>query len=452
VALIRLAKISNSHKILTYYEEKKPMAQQFNRPCPNCNMPVASGQRFCSNCGSIVEPGAYQPTELTPNSGSSSADMHTYLETPPPPPLDSYGQTPMFPSSSNYQNPQVGYQPPPSYAQPTKDSSKKVVGQIGCGVLAIILLAVALCGTAGFFVYRAVSSNVSESIKSSSSYTTTNTDTGSNSNSNATPTLAPPTTSPVNAALKFADVDMTIVDVKQAGGFADETDSSNTSVILRIDLKENNTTAHSSGYYYGDMVRLIMSDGTSVTPFNTQYSSGPDASVTRTNWIDFGVKSNLDVSKLTLQLGTAAQAQISVPLTNNPDITKYEPKTVSLGKSTTYVGTTWTLVTATAQLSGDNQQAPTGQMYVAVTLRLDNNSSQSFGGYWGDYIRLQTGVTKATPADGTNVPLGASPGQTNQTGTALFLVPQGSTSFTFVLLATPSTGATQQATIPFQIS
>jgi hypothetical protein len=449
VALIKLPKISNSHKILTYYEEKKPMAQQFNRPCPNCNMPVASGQRFCSNCGSIVEPGAYQPTERTPNSGSSSADMGTYLETPPPPPMDSYGQTSMPPSSSNYQNPQAGYQQPPSYAQPTKDSSKKVVGQIGCGVLAIILLAVALCGTAGFFVYRAVSSNVSESIKSSSSYTTTNT---GSSSSDVTPTLAPPTTSPINAALKFADVDMTIVDIKQAGGFTDETGSSNTPVILRIDLKENNTTAHSSDYLYGDIARLIMSDGTSITPFNSQYLEGPDASVTRTNWIDFGVKSNLDVSKLTLQLGTAAQAQISVPLTNNPDITKYEPKTITPGKSTTYVGTTWTLVTATAQLSGNNQQAPTGQMYVVVTLRIDNNSSQSFDAYWGNYMRLQTGTTKATPADGTNVPLSASPGQTNQTGTVLFLVPQGSTNFTFLLLPNASTGATQQASIPFQIS
>ncbi len=424
------------------------MAQQFNRPCPKCNTPVAASQRFCSNCGSIVEPGAYQPTEMTPNSGSSSADMGTYLETPPPPPMNSYGQTPSFPSSSNYQPPQVGYQPPPSYAQPKKDSSKKVMGQIGCGVIAIIILALAACGTAGFFVYRAVSSNVNKSLQStSSSYSSS-----SGNSSDATPTFAPSTTAPINAAIKFADVDMTIVDVKQANGFTDETESSSTPVILRIDLKENNTTAHSSSYYYGDMVRLILSDGTSVTPFNSQYTDGPDASVTRTNWIDFGVNSQLDVSKLTLQLGTAAQAQISVPLSNNPDVTKYQPKTITPGKSTTYVGTTWTLVTASAQLSGDNQQAPTGQMYVVVTLRIDNNSGQSFSGYWGDYVRLQTGTTKATPADGTNLPLGASPGQTNQTGTALFLVPQGSTSFTLLLLATPSTGATQQAAIPFQIS
>lgn len=423
------------------------MSQQFTRSCPKCDTPLAAGQRFCSNCGSVIEAGAYQPTELTPDSAGSVAELGTYLETPPPPPpMDSYGQTPAFPSSTNYQPPQMGYQPPPSYAQPQKDSSKKVLGQIGCGVLAIILLVVGLCSGAGFFVYRAVSSTASSS-SSSSSYTVS--DTGSISTNNATPTYAPPTTSSVNATVKYADVDITIVDVKQANGFTDETYPSSSSVIVRVDLKENNTTARASNYYYGDMARLILADGTSVTPLHTQDFVGPDASVTRTNWIDFAVKSNVDVSKLTLVLGKADEAQISIPLTNNPDVTKYQPKVVNVAKSTPYASATWTLVNATAQLSGYNQQAPKGQMYIIVSLRVDNNSGQSFGGYWGDYLRLQTGDTKVTPENGTNLPLSVASGQTNQTGTALFLVPQDSTSFTLLLLDTPSTGATQQAALPF---
>ena len=196
------------------------MAQNSNRLCPKCSTPLAPGQRFCSNCGSIVEPSAYQPTELTPNSASSLPEMGTYLETPPPPPpSEGYSQSSFPPPQTNYQPPQMGYQPPPSYATPQKDSSKSVLGQIGCGMLAIIVLAVALCGGVGFFVYHAISSNVSK--VSQTTYTTSNT-TG-NSTSNATPTLVPLTTSPVNASIKYADVDMTIVDVKQAGGFPDET-------------------------------------------------------------------------------------------------------------------------------------------------------------------------------------------------------------------------------------
>ncbi len=423
------------------------MAQQFNRSCPKCDTPLTPGQRFCSNCGSIVEPGAYQPTELTPNSGSSIPEMGTYLETPPPPPSGSYGQIPSFPPATNYSPPQEGYQPPPAYAKPQKDSSKGVLGQIGCGVLAIILLAVAVCGGASFLVYHVITTSANQ-VSESTSYTTGNT-TGSNTN-DVTPTLAPATVSPVNATIKYADVDMTIADVKQAGGFPDEPDSSSSSDIIRIDLKEVNNTAHGSSYLYSDIMRLIMPDGTSVIPFHSQKFSGPDASVSRTNWVDFAASSTVDVTKLTLQLGKASEAQISVPLTNNPDVTKYQPKTVNPGKSTSYASTTWTLTSATTQLSGDNQQAPKGQMFVILTLRIDNNSGQSFGGYPGDYIRLQTGSTKATP-ESDLIPLGAAAGQTNQTGNALFLVPQGSTSFTLLLLATSSTGATQQASIPFQI-
>src|SRR5450631_2905731 len=151
------------------------------------------------------------------------------------------------PPQANYQPPQMGYQPPPSYATPPKDSSKKVLGQIGCGMMAIIVLAVALCGGIGFFIYHTISSNVSK--VSQTAYTASNT--GGNSTSNVTPTFAPPTTSPVNAIIKYADVDTTIVDVKQAGGFSDDTSSSSGTEIVRIDLNESNKTAHASNYVYG---------------------------------------------------------------------------------------------------------------------------------------------------------------------------------------------------------
>jgi len=320
-----------------------------------------------------------------------------------------------------------------------------VLGQIGCGVLAVIVLAVALCGGIGFFVYRSISSSVSK--VSQTTYTTGNT--GGNSTNDVTPTLVPATTSPVNATIKYADVDIVIVDVKQAGGFSDDTSSPSGSVIVRIDLNESNKTAHASNFLYGDVMRLIMSDGTSVIPSNAQYSVSPDAAVTRTNWIDFPVTSTVDVTKLTLQWGKATDAQIAVPLTSNPDVTKYQPKTITPGTSTMYAGTKWTLVSATAQLSGDNQQAPKGQMFVILSVKIDNNSAQSFSAS-PDYLRLQTGDTKTVPESNT-IPTSFEAGQTNQTGNILFLVPQGSTNFSLLLLPNASTGATQQSSIAFQI-
>jgi len=338
----------------------------------------------------------------------------------------------------NYQ----GYQAP-VYTKPQKDSSKGVLGQIGCGVLAVILVVLALCGGAGFFAYHYITSAANNRVA-----TVTTGNTSSNVN-DVTPTVAPPVTSPVNAALIYADVNITVVDAKQGGGFADDTSTSSPSIV-RIDLKEENKTTHSSSYYYGDMSRLLLPDGTSVKPGNTQVLTGPDTTISRTNWIDFPVPSKIDVAKATLVLGKADEEQINVPLTSNPDMSKYQPKTVTPGKTTTYSGMTWTLVSASKQLSGDNQQAPQGQVYIVMTLKIDNNSANDFRGYPGDYIRLQTGSTKATPDSDNTIPTSVSAGQTNQSGTCAFLVPQGSTSFTLLLLA-DSTGTVQQASIPFQI-
>jgi hypothetical protein len=418
------------------------MAQNPARSCPNCHAVMPPNQRFCSNCGAVVEGNAYRPTELTPNSAGSIPNMETRREATPPPPPQGFGQA-AFPGQQtpppNYQ----GYQAP-VYTKPQKDSSKGVLGQIGCGVLAVILVVLALCGGAGFFAYHYITSAAHNGIAT----VTTSGNTSSNIN-DVTPTVAPPVTSPVNAALIYADVNITVVDAKQGGAFVDDPGTSSPSIV-RIDLKEENKTTHSSGYYYGDMTRLLLPDGTSVKPGNTQILTGPDATISRTNWIDFPVPAKIDVAKSTLVLGKADEEQINVPLISNPDMSKYQPKMVTPGKTTTYSGTTWTLVSASKQLSGDNQQAPQGQVYIVMTLKIDNNSANSFSAYPGDYIRLQTGSTKATPDSDNTIPTSVSAGQTNQTGTCAFLVPQGSTDFTLLLLA-DSTGTVRQASIPFQI-
>ncbi|MDQ2888671.1 MAG: zinc-ribbon domain-containing protein [Chloroflexota bacterium] len=433
------------------------MAQNPARSCPNCHAVMPPNQRFCSNCGAVVEGSAYRPTELTPNSAGSLPNMETRRDATPPPPPQGFGQAPfpgqqMPPQQGFGQAPFPGQQmPPPNYqgyqapvyTKPQKDSSKGVLGQIGCGVLAVILVVLALCGGAGFFAYHYITTAAHSGI---ATVTTGNT---SSSVNDVTPTVAPPVTSPVNAALIYADVNITVVDAKQGGGFADDPGTSTPSVV-RIDLKEENKTTHSSGYYYGDMARLLLPDGTSVKPDNTQILTGPDATISRTNWVDFSVSSKIDVAKSTLVLGKVDEEQINVPLISNPDMSKYQPKMVTPGKTTTYSGMTWTLVSASKQLSGDNQQAPQGQVYVVMTLKIDNNSANGFSNSPGDYMRLQTGSTKATPNSDNTLPLGVSAGQTNQTGTCAFLVPQGSTDFTLLLLA-DSTGSVQQASIPFQI-
>jgi hypothetical protein len=382
------------------------MAQNSARSCPNCRAPMDPYQRFCSNCGTVVEGNAYRPTEFAPN--GPVPNMETRREATPPPPPQGFGPPPL--PAQNYQTPPPNYQnyQPPAYTQPQKDSTKSVLGQIGCGMLAVILVVLALCAGAGYFAYHALTSSASKDIA-----TVTSSNSSSSNVNDVTPTLAPAVTTPVNAAVIYADVNITVVDAKQAGGFVDDNTSSPS--LLRIDLKEENKTTRNAGYYYGDMMRLLLPDGTSVKAGNSQVFSGPDTTVSRTNWVDFPLSAKIDVAKTILALGKADEQQINVPLTSNPDVSKYLPKTITPNKATTYSGTTWTLLSASKQLSGDNQQAPQGQVYIVMTLKIDNNSTKDFRGYPGDYVRNKTGSTKSTPEYYNKIPLSVSAGHTKQT-------------------------------------
>src|SRR5712691_11992621 len=145
------------------------MAHYPSRSCPNCRTPLAEGQRFCSNCGTVFDAGVVRPTEKS----SSEHETRQGSSTPPPPPNTGYGtpppgasysqapygNTPQFAQSGygaaspqsgqpspGFQPPVGGYQPPPVYATPQRDASGRVLRQFGCGMVLIIVLIVAVCG------------------------------------------------------------------------------------------------------------------------------------------------------------------------------------------------------------------------------------------------------------------------------------------------------------------
>jgi len=201
---------------------------------------------------------------------------------------------------------------------------------------------------------------------------------------------------------------------------------------------------------YGDVTRLLLPDKTSVVPLQSQNDISPSSAVTRNNWIDFAVPLSTNVKQLTLRLGTATEAQIDIPLTDSADLSKYQPKTVTPQKQASYAGATWTVTQATEQLSAQGKQADKGMIYVIVTVRVDNNSSSPFRDLPEDYLRLKAGDTTVTDTD-SSLPSDIASGQTNATGETIFLVPQGNTNFTLILLGVPSTNTTQEVSIPFSI-
>jgi len=411
------------------------MAQQ-PASCSKCGTLATPGQRFCSNCGATLDISANKQTEyVAEDETQRSAQPAEGSYSPAALPVQGY-QTPPPPPA---------YSAPP-YTRPQKDSSKGVLGQIGCGVGIVILLVLALCGIASYFVYnglRGLASNAPSTIPTGGNSGLTNTD--------VTPTPQKPVVVSVNGTVVYAGINITIVDTKQTNFFTDDTRTGNLAGVVRVSFKEENSLNRSGSYLYGDIMRMVLPDGTTVAPDIEQYAIGPDAATTRTNWADFPVPLSVRSDQLILRLGTADQAQMDIPLKPNADISKYQPKKVTPNKQTQYANTTWTLTNATQQLGYNGRQADKGMIYVIMTLKIDNTTANDFRGYWGDFVRLKAGGTVASPDSSCNLPLGVQAGQTNVTGTCAFLVPQGNTDYTLQLLPNSSTGATTEAAIPFQI-
>src|SRR5438034_3455 len=421
-------------------QRREEMAQSSQPSCPHCGTPLAPGQRFCSNCGASADPNFGKPTAMGSGVNNPQApELPTELPVPPPPPEHYYAQpaqpTPApntfyppqqgqaFPPQQGQSYPsQQGYQPAPvpTYAQPVKDSSKSVLGQLGCGVLVVILLIVGVCGGASYLVYRYVVSAASSTSSTTSTYNSTTT--GNGYGTNGTPQAIPTTTTQVNAAVTYASVDVTIVNVQKASSFTNDTNLSSPYVV-RLNIKEHNPSTGSVYMFYGDNFHLLLSDGTSIAAGSEHDSTGIGQDVTRSNWVDFPVTTNVDVSKLTLRIGGANEAQMDVLLTASPDVSKYQLKTIRPNSAFTYAGLNWTLTTVTSSLSAYGKQATTGMRYITVSLKANNPTQNSFYVFPNDYARLQAGTTTPPPSVNT-FSSSIAAGTTGSTARITFLMPQ----------------------------
>jgi len=433
-------------------------------PQSQASMPAKNTDATAST---IITPGAYTPGSavnapgfmpVTPNTPISRASYSTVPTSgdqfygqateadviPPPPPLDSFISTPQEAPASPYYTPAPVNKTVPAYAQAPKRSR-------GCLVASIVLLLVLVLGGIGaFFVVRHNNSTGSNQNGNStagntpinSGITPTSVTTpGGNGN---TPSTGSPVTVPLNLKFTYSSVDITLVSVQQASSFPD--DSSTSQGGVRVATKESNSTTYNVRYSYGDVIRLVMPDGSIIAPSNEKSFEAPAAGVSQDNWIDFAVTSqNIDLSKLILRYGSATENQMNIPLTSNADLNKYQPKTVTPNSTFQYAGMNWTLVSATESLSANGQQASTGMVYVSVTLKAVNSSANNFSGYPGDYMRLQSGDSKSPPSNFTFPTSVAS--QSTGTGVVSFLIPQGGTSFTLLMLAQSSVKA---ASVNFQ--
>ena len=427
---------------------------QSPRTCPNCGTAVLAGQRFCSNCGKPVEAAGPAPQYAGPLPSFPQA------QPPPPPYIPPYAQPY---AQQQYQQPQ----------QQRTNLLAELLGALGllfflrryrpgyrprrqssgcCGCLVLLVIFVIVLGIPGyFFVHRVPAPGVINQLQNNGSTGNTNGSTGNNGSIPVTQPPAAPVTTLLNETVNYRGDGITIVNAQQAGSFSDDNNSS-THALLRLNLKEKAGPAVGT-FLYGDMMRLVLPDKTTIVPSTQQFGISPAQETSRTNWIDFAVPTNLKVDQLTLLLGTATEAQMSIPLSSSANLSAYQPKTASPNVTTHYNGLTWTITAATMAWSYNGKQADAGMRYVIVQFRIDNPTSNQFtSGFPDEYMRLKAGNATSAPNGNTTLPTFVPANSTGAMGVVPFQVPEGVTSFTLILLAKSTvTPPVAQASMDFQI-
>ena len=419
------------------------MAQTPGQSCPNCGGPIAAGQRFCTNCGTVLE--APPPSQY----GGMQQQNYPPAQQPPP-----YAQPP--------QQPLPYMQPPQQKQSPIAEAfgalgllfllrrsglrgyvpRRKSSGCCGCLVLLVILLVV--LGLPGYFAFRNRIPALQNTINSVSS--------GNTSGILATPPLASPTTTQLNETVNYAGVDITILNAQQASSFSDDNNSS-TNELVRLNLQEKAGSAVGT-FLYGDVMRLVLPDKTTIVPSRAQNDIGPSQGTTRTNWIDFTVPTNTKIDQLTLLLGTDKEAQMSVPLSSGANLSAYQLKTASPNTSIQYAGLAWTVTSVTLAWNYYGHQADKGMRYVIVQFRIDNPTSNQFtSGFPEEYMRLKSGGATSAPAGNSTLPITVPANSSGAAGVVAFQVPEGVTSYTLILLGKPNISPPiSQSTTNFQVA
>jgi len=246
-----------------------------------------------------------------------------------------------------------------------------------------------------------------------------------------------PTTTSTNSSgsntITYKSVEITILSVDQQAKYNDD-DGNPSPYLLRVSIKEHNTYSNGTYLLYRDSFRLVEANGTQIAPVKIQDEGEVPQGVVRNNWVDFPVNSKQDVNTLILHIGTNTEHQIDVPLKQHPDLSQYQPITVTPNAKLTYGGVNWTVTQATAQLSADATQATSGNRYIVLTFKADNPTNNTFYPFPSENFRLQAPDTTTAPTNST-LPAYIAGGSSGTTGTVTFLMPQNDKTFTLKFLA-----------------
>ena len=386
------------------------MAQNPPRFCPRCGAPIVQGQQFCARCG--------LPVDAVQRRGNSVLPPQNSIQRPN--------------SVSN----QPAYSLPASSSQDIIQTARQTQrrpgpGGTGTRLVILLLLLLIVLGVASYFGLGLLGISIpgiGSGLKGQSMVTSQS----------------------LNEAVPYAGVTITVLNAQQAQSFGDDPNTSSDG-MLRLNLQEQNKTSGVVSWQYYDIARLVLPGKTIVSPEYVKAKVGIAPGTTQTSFIDFAVPMGIKINSLILRLGASSEEQMDIPLTGRADLSKYQSKTTELNGQMQYMGLNWTLTSVTSSVSIAGQQALKGMRYVAVTLKVDNTLAQTaIIGSAYDYVRLKAGNTTASPRDST-LPVSFATGVMGKTGTVTFLLPQGSTAFTLILLPQSQSGV-DQASTDFQLA
>ncbi|HKV60256.1 MAG TPA: hypothetical protein VJO32_18350, partial [Ktedonobacteraceae bacterium] len=322
--------------------------------------------------------------------------------------------------------------------RPGYQARRQSSGCCGCLVTLVILLAV--FGTPAFLYYRANPNFINQfknQIQHSGNGTGNNVN---NSDVTANPTVFSPVT--INQSVTYSGVTITIESAQQATAFSDDTNTT-ANGLVRVKIKEANTSGQNGGYFYSDIAHLVLPDKSTAALSNALQGGAPDTGTSRENWLDFAVPTSNKIDQITLVLGNTQDAQMSIPLTGKADLSALQDKKITLNKPISYQGLNYTLVSATEGFSVPGKQATSGMRYVVLSFKVDNPTSNNKTiSFTNDYMRLKAGGITSSPT-GTTLPLYANANTTGASGTVTFLMPQGNAAYTLIFLAAQNYSTTQ---------
>lgn len=256
------------------------------------------------------------------------------------------------------------------------------------------------------------------------------------------------TTTNINTVVPYAGVDVYILDVQQTASFIDDP-KSRTDGMLRVHLRQQNTTNVPVNFDYAHIGRLLLPGGQQIAPVYIKGGIGVAPGTNSENFIDFAVATTIKVDQIQFRLGADNEAQMDIPLTSKANLSNYQSATAPIKGHLQYAGLDWNLDSATTQWSIEGKQAAKGMRYITITLKVDNPLAQTaIPGSAFDYARLKSGNTTAAPTS-TTLPVSFEAGAKGKAGTVTFLIDQNAKKLTLIL--SQGQNGFDQATADFQL-